>query len=468
MTRTSQNHRFGSMLRVIVSACLLAPLPSLRGAVEPAAAWVPTRPSCAEEEPALTTASDTNHAWLNSKPFVWNEQLVLDTSSYVPIPGEEELAESAEPLEVNEQRVTLERLGPNRFRVDLKLEGKTFEPQRDDEWCWAACAWMVNEYNRRDDPSVVSLSQETLAHYFQGGEEHQAANLSTITRALCLDLEAQHRLNGITLGADFLNIGPNRMVRDLSAGSMPVVGLVQSGLGHAVVVTGVTYSVTAVGQAAIKTHELNARLDDAEQFSDFLGKVKKARKLTEEKKSKKKDGKKKDDKKKGDKKKGDKKKDDKKKGDKKKDGKKKGGKKKDGKKKDDKKKGDKKKDGKKKGDKKKGDKKKGDKKKGGKKKSSGPSEKLEDVGKVVDVMDGLADAYAIESISILDPWDPDQLELTLTGEQLREQLGFIMTREMAHELLTQGGDDTHWTFLGALGLESDVFEEAQALLRSDD
>lgn len=339
-------------------------------------------PAAAQDSPADVGAAAEQLAaerWLSQPPLVLTELLSADLAAVFVDPEQVELAKRAKPVEVGEH-TELEKLGPNKYRIKLALADAGFEQQRDDEWCWAACARMVNEFNRLRDPSIPSPSQETLARYFKGGAESQQANVSTILRALCLDLEEQHRRNLITLAADFVDTAPSRLVDDLSRGSMPVVGLVsESGTGHAVVVTGLTYSWTKSGKQVRKARAEQRRLAEAEKTRNEVAGWRDALK--------------------------------------------------------------------------------------GRKPKERDDKVAEAAEDLVDVYEAITDAYAIESVTLLDPWSAEEPELTLSGAEFREQLSFVLTREIALELLTMSDDDKRRTLRDEVedleGVESleDVGEE---------
>lgn len=148
-------------------------------------------------------------------------------------------APTGDPLK-HSDRARVKVRGPNRFDLELVDAEKAQAVQEGPEWCWAACALMVNRFSGRKGEKVLD-SQEDLARYFRGDATSQAANLATIMRAITPDLDQAWQ------DAMPLEILPERiitqdlLVEDLSRGEMVVVGLDDGSGPHACVALGVVY-----------------------------------------------------------------------------------------------------------------------------------------------------------------------------------------------------------------------------------
>lgn len=320
---------------------------------------IPPAPAATVGPTAPSWFQPSDGQWLSSAPFVMDLLISIDWSKYIPAASETELAERGEPAP-NAPNVIVELLGANRFKVTLDGSWGVFTHQRDDEWCWAACAQMVNDYNRLTSPQIPIVDQETLVSYFKSGEENQAANVSTIMRAICLDLEEQHRERLVTIGAGVIVVGADRLVEDLSRGSMPIVGLNDGSGGHAVVAISVTYSWTRDG---LQMSEMSQQVDKA---GTAIGSLRSSV----------------------------------------------------------------------------------DRATGRASAGTRPLGIMGHAGTdVLAKLDDYYNKYAIETISFLDPWSEGEPVRTMSGEEFRLQCDFIMTREVALEILRPAESDSRRSLL---------------------
>lgn len=186
--------------------------------------------------------------------FQWDDPAAAGSASYslkitvlppVVITNEgNALAESASPLPAAGE-ATVSTLEANKFSVDLKNMEKNFAEQKEQQWCWAACAQMVLARHRISVPGVDVRKgdsiQKALANYYKGKSEDQTANLTTIMRAMNPDLERTIFNNIASVGMSLRGMHSDRMIEELTAGNPVVIGMTEDGAGHACVVIGAKY-----------------------------------------------------------------------------------------------------------------------------------------------------------------------------------------------------------------------------------
>lgn len=136
---------------------------------------------------------------------------------------------------------------------------RVFAEQSNPQWCWAACAQMVNAFHnirifKNKGHDKIDATQADLAGYFNGSRSEQSADYITIMRAIRPDCESkidQGKVSGAALS--LIGMTSDRLVASITKDRSPaIVGLDFDGYLHACVVTGVTYSVRdrRMGQAA--------------------------------------------------------------------------------------------------------------------------------------------------------------------------------------------------------------------------
>ena len=156
------------------------------------------------------------------------------------------LALEGEPLAPDGARTKHLRTGANRFELVIEGVEAVQVPQCGDEWCWAACAQMVNAHRGRpliSRSTGLPASQEELARYYKGGAEDQTANLALVIRSLAPELEARLCEQRLSLGTSLTIMSTDALIEGLSRGELAVIGLRdEDGGGHACVAIGVEYS----------------------------------------------------------------------------------------------------------------------------------------------------------------------------------------------------------------------------------
>jgi len=173
-------------------------------------------------------------------------RITLKPVVVVPAKGEE-LDHSAPALPASAPRAALTTASPGIFTVRLTAIRKLLAEQANLQWCWAACAQIVDRYYGlrllRSRTATTEAEQAELARYFRGTKEDQTADLTTILRAINPELEKTTFKNSLmNVGVTFADMTTDRMLVDLSAGHPVLVGLEEEGGGHACVVIGATYS----------------------------------------------------------------------------------------------------------------------------------------------------------------------------------------------------------------------------------
>jgi hypothetical protein len=156
------------------------------------------------------------------------------------------LAEKALRPPADRPRVRQVQRGPNCYAIELEGIGAVQAEQQDAQWCWAACAQMVNAYRARPLISKATgepATQAELARYYKGDAEDQRANLALVIRSLAPELEPEIRKQRITLGASLDVMSTDALIASLSRGELGVLGLTEEeGGGHAYVAVGAVYS----------------------------------------------------------------------------------------------------------------------------------------------------------------------------------------------------------------------------------
>lgn len=161
---------------------------------------------------------------------------------------------SADPVPTR-GRGKVTKLGPNLFRAECDRFAALQAEQRHDDWCWAACAQMIRQYQGE------RVTQEQIAQRIRGAGDRQTATVDEIMLALNPDMTRDwakllnNRKITITpahwLGAELRKqaITTDSIVQEISQGSPLVIGMTQPGgaRGHACVAYGVTYSRNDTG-----------------------------------------------------------------------------------------------------------------------------------------------------------------------------------------------------------------------------
>lgn len=111
--------------------------------------------------------------------------------------------------------------------------------QKKPNWCWAACAQMVNQFNGKARQFPAFLDQETIANYFSTIDESEStgARFATIARAIIPDSEALLNNKVGNVQASLALSSLDEVVDALAAGEIPLLGM----RGHVYAVTGVEY-----------------------------------------------------------------------------------------------------------------------------------------------------------------------------------------------------------------------------------
>lgn len=147
------------------------------------------------------------------------------------------------------------RLGPNLFAAAVPSDQFEFfsSPeqdgrQRQTNWCWAASAQMVLNYHG------LYVSQEHIVQRIYGAQIDRPANLNQILGALtgwAPDTRGRHS----SIHANPYTQSGSQIVEALANRWPLIVGLKNpnGGIGHAVVLTGVTYSVDRFNNPNFRT-----------------------------------------------------------------------------------------------------------------------------------------------------------------------------------------------------------------------
>jgi hypothetical protein len=165
-------------------------------------------------------------------------------------------------LPIHSFRSKLTNVDTNQFKVTCKGINAVAVKQREDTWCWAACAEMLDHYRgiKADQAQIV----ERIKDEAPSDDKNQTANQMEIWLAMNPEMlgeynrrrNAWHKPNQIDLGIHFnLNlktlfsmtekVSSDMIVEELSTGNPLLLGMrggVKWGQGHIVLVSGATYS----------------------------------------------------------------------------------------------------------------------------------------------------------------------------------------------------------------------------------
>ncbi len=165
------------------------------------------------------------------------------------------------PLPLRSFRSQLTKVDTNQFEVHCKNIQAVAVKQKEDFWCWAACAEMLDRYRgiRADQTEIV----ERIKNQTPSDDKSQSGSQVEIWLAMNPEMQrewdqrqiAWHKPNQIDLGIHFnINlknlfalsekVSSDQIVEELSAGNPILMGLRggQWGDGHIVLVYGATYS----------------------------------------------------------------------------------------------------------------------------------------------------------------------------------------------------------------------------------